>query len=973
MKFTFTLSAFEGLKTNLFWTILFVLAIPIFGFAQPMEFQTQNTFFQGMDKKGNTAVAAGQYGVLRYSTDGGFTWLGAKSPVASTYAAVSLANSTVGWAVGSGGVIVKTTDGGATWAVQNSGVTITLNDVHAVDANVAYACGGGGTTAANISTLLKTTNGGATWTPVWNASTIPAGLQGFNSSGTTLYYATLYATHFISEMEGYVVGGLTSSVPVANGSGSKIAKTTDGGATWSVITPVTGGNNFRCVNFVDANNGWAAGFNGSIYNTSNAGANWNPVTSGTTLILNGIHVVSPTTVVIGTGASTKGIVRKTLDGGATWTADTLNQQIGVLGPVVFDGGVGLVGGSVGMIYSTPNTTSNWMLRSGGSALNVNDMHFIDNNTGWYGADGGQVFRTVNAGSAWTNSNTGLTGAITGVYFTSASNGFAVSSNSVAGPVGSRSSDGGATWAVVPMGTGNTNLFDVYFPSASTGWTVGAGGAVNKTTDGGNSWINQVSGSSASLQAVHFVDENTGWISGGASTILKTTNGGTTWAPQTAPAGWPSTFIYDIWFADANIGYLCGASGRAAKTTDGGATWTALTTGTTFFLNDLEFISATEGFLFGSNGTILYTKDSGATFTEVTSKLTYALGTCVEIAPPYNCLSNIYFGYSATPIPGGTLVKSNFSSFFADDDLDGYGGTRAVCAYISGAGFSANSLDCNDANGAVNPGATEICGNAIDDNCDGVTDPSLTGVTISISETSGGTANDGSICAGDNAILAATGATTYLWNTGATTASITVNPTTATTYTVTATGTGGCTVTANSTVSMAPVANILGTLTQPTICTASDGAINISATGAVGPYTYNWFSANGSGVVSNQEDQSGLTVGDYSVTVTAGNGCTSTAIFSLVGPGGCSICPSMGALTTTPTGAVCAGSTFTLTQSGLLNMGVTYGVQFKYSLTPLTDAYTGGTVLATVPNSGLTSSGTIATTNAVLSTAGTYYI
>ncbi len=41
--------------------------------------------------------------------------------------------------------------------------------------------------------------------------------------------------------------------------------------------------------------------------------------------------------------------------------------------------------------------------------------------------------------------------------------------------------------------------------------------------------------------------------------------------------------------------------------------------------------------------------------------------------------------------------------------------------------SGGTKDCNDANAAVNPGAQEICGNGIDDNCDGLTDIGLNAV------------------------------------------------------------------------------------------------------------------------------------------------------------------------------------------------------------------------------------------------------
>jgi hypothetical protein len=63
-----------------------------------------------------------------------------------------------------------------------------------------------------------------------------------------------------------------------------------------------------------------------------------------------------------------------------------------------------------------------------------------------------------------------------------------------------------------------------------------------------------------------------------------------------------------------------------------------------------------------------------------------------------------------------------ATHFIDEDGDGYGGqsTGQVCSLAPPAGYSANSLDCDDGNHEVNPGAPEVC-NGIDDNCDGLTD------------------------------------------------------------------------------------------------------------------------------------------------------------------------------------------------------------------------------------------------------------
>jgi len=67
-----------------------------------------------------------------------------------------------------------------------------------------------------------------------------------------------------------------------------------------------------------------------------------------------------------------------------------------------------------------------------------------------------------------------------------------------------------------------------------------------------------------------------------------------------------------------------------------------------------------------------------------------------------------FGHSALP---GTAVDGPGC---VDIDGDGYGNPgMSTCHY-------GPATDCNDGNGAIHPGAAELC-NGVDDNCDGSTD------------------------------------------------------------------------------------------------------------------------------------------------------------------------------------------------------------------------------------------------------------
>ena len=65
-------------------------------------------------------------------------------------------------------------------------------------------------------------------------------------------------------------------------------------------------------------------------------------------------------------------------------------------------------------------------------------------------------------------------------------------------------------------------------------------------------------------------------------------------------------------------------------------------------------------------------------------------------------------------------------YYPDIDTDGYGNTAASVKSCSPpAGYISTGGDCNDNNSNIKPGAVEICGNLIDDNCNGQIDEGCT--------------------------------------------------------------------------------------------------------------------------------------------------------------------------------------------------------------------------------------------------------
>ena len=105
----------------------------------------------------------------------------------------------------------------------------------------------------------------------------------------------------------------------------------------------------------------------------------------------------------------------------------------------------------------------------------------------------------------------------------------------------------------PLPQGN-NLRGASFVDANTGTVVGEYGTIVRTTDGGNSWTIQVSGTTQNLWAVSFKDSNKGTAVGEGGTILGTTDGGANWVPQTSGT---TLQLRGVSLSDANTGTAVG--------------------------------------------------------------------------------------------------------------------------------------------------------------------------------------------------------------------------------------------------------------------------------------------------------------------------------------------------------------------------------------------------------------------------------
>lgn len=280
-----------------------------------------------------------------------------------------------------------------------------------------------------------------------------------------------------------------------------IVKTTDGGQTWTTKRSIVNGPWIYGVFFLDANRGWAAENNGSILSTTDGGENWSE-TSTSALYLIDFDFIDANN---GWAFGGLGAILHTTDGGAHWTSQNTNQGNDFYAGKFFNADTGVAVGYLGRCIRTTNGGTSWQQTSSGLTGSFSDLSFINNTEGWA------------VGSDFTNS------------------------------IIAHTTDGGQTWTKQKQ-LNNYGLEGIFFVNSQNGWASGVGppsynGVIVHTTDGGTNWQEQTySGTLNNLKAISFVDATTGWIAGDDGVILHTTNGGVTSVKEITGNALPQQFL-----------------------------------------------------------------------------------------------------------------------------------------------------------------------------------------------------------------------------------------------------------------------------------------------------------------------------------------------------------------------------------------------------------------------------------------------
>lgn len=322
-------------------------------------------------------MAIGKSGKITESTDGGIFWTTISRGLTLEIHDLEMLDEYTGWAVGEKGIILHTNDGGLNWNEQYSGTLTDLESVSLLDELTAFTVG--------EYDILKTTNGGETWDIIHQCSkkmnsvfvineniVWTVGWQGFvlktQNGGNTWVDKSINENHRLNDIFFYnsAIGWIVGELANGNGTGI-ILKTHDYGNNWTSQADSLLFSPLYSVDFINYNEGWAAGWFDFILHTSDGGNSWEVQRSfkdNSSLYTFGLVDISFSDQnngwAVGYGSGPHSRMYITNDGGIEW--NEVKQP------------------AFNALYS---------------------VNFINNNQGWIAGQNGAILYTDNGGQTWT--------------------------------------------------------------------------------------------------------------------------------------------------------------------------------------------------------------------------------------------------------------------------------------------------------------------------------------------------------------------------------------------------------------------------------------------------------------------------------------------------------------------------------------------------------------------------------------------
>ncbi len=426
---------------------------------------------------------------------------------------------------------------------------------------------------------------------------------------------------------------------------------------WNNVVQTATSQDLNEVKLLNGMTGWACGGTGTVIKTTNGGASWVIVPTGSTAYFNAVQFINPLT---GWIAADVNNFKKTTDGGTTW----INQIVtgtGILNRCyALTDQICYAAGAQGKLYRTTDGGTTWLVIHSANS-DYNRFSFINTQTGWISGTN-YVMKTTNGGNTWTQFS--LSGANRDLSFISENTGWVVNYPNV-----QRTTNGGASWesfAVADSG----NVFDgVRFVNAQTGYIIGSSnyfykGRIYKSTNAGATWSKQPVYPQYGFYGLDFVNSSTGYAVGNGGMVYKTTTGGDTFAWIYNKTDATNQDLNEVRFLNAFTGWTCGGNGTLLKSVDGGVNWTNVPTGSGAYFNAVHFVNVNTGWIAADVNNFKKTTNGGATWINQTVSGSGILNRCYAINDQI-CFAAGIDGKLHRTSNGGTswsVVKTSSSAF-----------------------------------------------------------------------------------------------------------------------------------------------------------------------------------------------------------------------------------------------------------------------------------------------------------------------
>lgn len=537
-----------------------------------------------------------------------------------TALAIHPANQNIIYVGSPGGGLWKSTNAGSTWAplTDNNSLRMFIFGlaIDPLDQNTLYAA------TDNSSGVLKSTDAGVSWSPTGAGPVNNSGRQMkilihptstnivFAAASNGIWRSTNGGTNWtqVHAQAKEDIEFKPGDLNIMYSAGNNVARSTDLGLTWTVLTAAEGitnsGRTLLAVSAADPEVVYAVQASGSsfgrLYRSSNSGASF--VTTVTGSPGGGTNYFGYEASGTGTGG------QATYDMGMDVSPTNAND--------VYIAGIICWRSTNGGTSFTPLTE--WFYPNG-TGYNHADVHGVF----WIGnilysiSDGG-LYKSLNNGGDWTDLSTGLT--IRQFYRMANSQ---VDPNVITGGAqdnGSVTRQTSGNWADWLGADGMEGLVSPTNPLRI--WGTSQGGAIYRSTNGGASYTNLTQPSSGQWVTPLFMHPtNETILYGGWTGVWKSITSGTSWT--NISAGVITQTLADLAVSSSDPNYIYASNGSTLwVTTNDGATWTTRSAPAT--INDIAIDPTDPNKIWiacnSATNRILVSTNAGATFTNISANL-----------------------------------------------------------------------------------------------------------------------------------------------------------------------------------------------------------------------------------------------------------------------------------------------------------------------------------------------------------------